>query len=384
MKRLLSVISALSLMTVYSCSDDTGPIVNITDFGAVGDGITDNTEAINSAIAAAPEGAAVIVPAGRFLSGTIHLKSHMTFRLEDGSEITGTGNLDGYDCYHPSRDMSRYDSGVGTRNANVASDARWTRALIIGQNLEDVAITGKGTINGMHVRDSLGEESMRGPHAILLAECSNVRLSGFSVRCASNYAILGYELTASVMDRLDIREGWDGIHVRGCRDLIIKDCDIQSGDDAIAGGYWENIEIRDCSLNSSCNGIRMIEPGKNVLINGCRIYGPGIFPHRSSSAERGHSSIYAIVLEPGGWGPAPGRTENVIIRNCTVENMLSVIVYSMGEDNSCSGLTIENVNAYGITYNTTPLNRQECPRMWDNISIRNYNITSCPKDNIKQ
>ena len=350
-------------------------VVSVTRYGAKGDGKTLNTKAFNKAIAKTPDGDTLLIPAGKYLTGTIHLKSHITIVLQNGAELIATADLEGYDCYHPTKDMSRYDTGAGTRNANLTGDARWTKALILGQNIEDVAIIGEGLVNGMHVEDSLGEESMRGPHAILLAESKNIRIEGIRIRQASNYAILGYELSDAIFRNLDIEEGWDGIHIRGGKNLLIADCDIKTGDDAIAGGYWENMTISGCRLNSSCNGIRMIEPSTDLTIADCHIYGPGQFPHRTSRDEHRTKSIYAIVLEPGAWGEAPGHTENVVIRNVTVDRMLSPLVYSMGEGNTCSGLLVDGLRATHITHNTTPLNYQGGTAMWDNIDIRNLKIT---------
>ncbi len=349
------------------------PIVEVTDYGVKGDGQTLNTEAFNKAIQEAPEGAVIHIPAGKYLTGTIRLKSHITLQLDTLAEIIGTTDLEAYDHYRPTKDMTKYDTGAGTANANLTGDERWTKALILGQNLEDVTIQGRGLLNGQHVVDSLGEESMRGPHGILIAESKNVKLEGFSITCASNYAVLGYEWEDSEVNGLTITEGWDGVHIRGGENIIIRNCDIKTGDDALAGGYWTNMLIKDCKLNSSCNGIRMIEPSTNLIIEGCFIYGPGEYMHRTSGPKK--KSIYGIVLEPGAWGDAPGHTENVLIKNVKIDNMLSPVVYSMGEDNTCSGLTIDGLKATHITYNTTPLNRQECVRMWDNIQIRDLSIT---------
>lgn len=348
-------------------------VVDVRKYGAKGDGSL-CTKALNKAIQKAPEGSIVLIPAGKYLTGTILLKSHITIRIDENAEIIGTTDLDAYDCYHPTKDMTRYDTGAGTRNANLTGDERWTKALILGQNIEDVCIEGRGILNGQHVEDSLGEESMRGPHGILLAESSNIRVDGLHINCASNYAVLGYELTDCVFSNLTITEGWDGVHIRGGENLTISNCDIKTGDDAIAGGYWTNMTIRDCQLNSSCNGIRMIEPSTNLYIERCHIYGPGVYPHRTSREQRRTGTIYGIVLEPGAWGDAPGHTENVVIKDVTIDNLLSPLVYSMGEDNTCSGLTVDGLHCTNITFNTQPLNRQDCVKMWDNIKIKDFTI----------
>ncbi len=375
MKNLLRTIIVMLLVCVSaSVNAKDVTVVNVKKYGAKGDG-TLCTKAINKAIAKAPAGGIVVFPAGKYLTGTIHLKSYLTIRFEEGAEIIGTTDLDAYDCYHPTVDMTRYDTGAGTRNANLTGDERWTKALILGQNIEDVVIEGKGVIDGQHVEDSLGEESMRGPHGILIAESKNVRLDGFAIRRASNYAVLGYTLENCVVNGLEICEGWDGVHIRGGKNLRITNCDIKTGDDAIAGGYWENMTIDGCKLNSSCNGIRMIEPSTNLFIRNCSIYGPGVYAHRTSKEQHRTGTIYGIVLEPGAWGDAPGHTENVRIENVTVDRVLSPLVYSMGEDNTCSGLFVDGLKATHVTFNTTPLNRQDCVRMWDNIQIRNMSVT---------
>ena len=376
MKKTFLCCAVLALFTAcQGTAPETakGPVIEVTEHGVVGDGTTLNTEALNKVIQDAPDGAVIHVGAGKYLTGTIHLKSHMTLELDSLAEIIGTTDLDAYDHYKPTKDMARYDTGAGSVNANLTGDERWTKALVLGQNLDDVTICGKGTFNGQHVVDSLGEESMRGPHGILIAESKNVKLEGFTIKCASNYAVLGYELVDSEVDGLTIHEGWDGVHIRGGENLVIQNCDIQTGDDAVAGGYWKNMVIKDCQLNSSCNGIRMIEPSTDVTIEGCNIYGPGVYYHRTSGPQK--RSIYGIVLEPGAWGDAPGHTENVLIKNVTMDAVLSPVVYSMGEDNTCSGLTIDGLKATHITFNTTPLNRQECVRMWDNIQIKDLSIT---------
>lgn len=373
-----SMFSACQSGTGENAVKSDAPVVEVTEHGVVGDGTTVNTDAFNKIIQEAPEGAVIHVPAGKYLTGTIHLKSHMTLQLDSLAEIIGVLDLDAYDHYKPTKDMTRYDTGEGSVNANLTGDERWTKALVLGQNLENVTIQGKGMFVGQHVVDSLGEESMRGPHGILIAESKNIRLEGFSISQASNYAVLGYELTDSQVDGLTITEGWDGVHIRGGENLVIQNCDIKTGDDCIAGGYWTNMLIKGCKLNSSCNGIRMIEPSTNLTIEECCIYGPGEYMHRTSGPVK--RSIYGIVLEPGAWGDAPGHTENVLIKNVTVDAVLSPVVYSMGEDNTCSGLTIDGLKATHITFNTTPLNRQECVRMWDNIQIKDLSITMNKED----
>lgn len=383
MKPLRTLLIALTLLVSTAGAAQTA-VVDVTKYRAKGDGKTLCTDAINKAISKAPEGAVVLFPAGRYLTGTIHLKSGVTLRLDEGAEIIGSPNIDDYDSYIPSKDMSRYDTGAGTRNSNVTSDARWTKALILGVGCDRVSIEGQGTINGQHLEDALGEESIRGPHAILLAECRETHVSGISITQASNYAILGYELQNADFARLHITQGWDGVHVRGGGEILIEDCTIETGDDAIAGGYWEHMLIRNCTLNSSCNGLRIIEPSDDVTVAGCNIYGPGRYPHRTrlEASQRhadnlpaGHDLIYGVVIEPGAWGKAPGDVGKVTIADTRIDNTWAPVAYSMGEDNNCHALYMRNVEGTNIRGVAQPVNRQDCIKSWDIMKLDNVTVS---------
>ncbi len=344
------------------------------DFGAKGDGTSDCTEAFNKAIEACSKVKGVVtVPAGTFLCKTIHLLDNVELRLCDGSEIAGWENPEEYDHFAPLRDMSKYDSGDGTVNQNNSRDERWNRALIIANSVENVAITGGGTINGRHVFDPLGEEHMRGPHAIVFGDCRNVRLEGITITCAANYAFMGYALENAVFRNVSISEGWDGIHIRGGVNVLIDNCRFETGDDSIAGGYWTGMEIRKCFVNSSCNGIRMIMPSEDVYIHGCRFEGPGRYPHRTSGEKRRTNMMYAAIFEPGGWGAAPGVMKGIRFTDCTVINTLGLIGVSMGDDNSAKDLTVKNVKASGIYDRTAPVVNHR-GRCFDSITLQNVTV----------
>lgn len=316
---------------------------DISKMGAKGDGFKDNTEIINEAIRLcnAKGGGTVIVPAGDYLTGTIRLLSNVNLELADSARLIGSRDLPAYGSYIPTKDMSRYDSGVGSSNQNCVSDSMWCRALIVACEADGASITGRGTIDGGHIFDPDGEENMRGPHTIIIAQSKGVTVEGISISKASNYAILAYDIADASFSNLTITEGWDGIHIRGAVNSYIGNCDIRTGDDCIAGGYWENFTISNCRLNSSCNGIRMIMPSRKLTIGNCLFEGPGEYAHRTSSSQ-GRPMLYAITLEPGGWGPAPGEMEGIVIRNCIADSVLSPLSVTLQEENSCKDILVEN------------------------------------------
>lgn len=324
-------------------------VVSIASFGAVcGNDTVDNAPAINRAIAscASQGGGTVVVPEGVFRTGSVYLKSNVMLHLDRGATLKGVDRLDAYQPLKTSADLSRYESGVGTVNYNSATDPQWSKAMVFAVGVNNAGIEGEGSLDGADVRNPKGEEGMRGPHTVLLADCRDMRFEGFSVKHSANYAFLGYQLSSSRFERLLIEGGWDGIHLRGATDVAITHCELHTGDDAIAGGYWHGMTISRNVLNSSCNGIRMIMPSTRLDICDNTIYGPGRYEHITSRRTRSEA---AINLEPGGWGPAPGRLDSIRILRNDIASVLTPLCVTLGNENSLGCITVEDMQARGIT-----------------------------------
>lgn len=312
---------------------------DVRQFGAQGDGRALDTAAINRAVAACAQagGGVVRFSAGRYLSGTVHLKSNVTLALDAEATLVGTADLDQYQHFQPSGEPeSRW--------------LRWHRALVLADGAENVCITGPGTIDGANVFDPRGEEKMRGPHAVLLGHCRGAVIRNVAIRDAANYAIL-FEGT----DRVEIRGvrvtgGYDGIHFRGwpgrpCRDVLIADCVLQTGDDCIAGRYWHNTRITGCTLNSSCNCVRLIGPATGLVIEKCRLEGPGLFPHRTSKRR---ATLAGLNLQPGAWDPTRGVLDEVRITDVTMHNVSAAFHFTLKPGNSAGRILVERVSAAGV------------------------------------
>jgi hypothetical protein len=336
---------------------------NIVDYGAAGDSLTLNTKAINAAIAecATKGGGTVIIPEGTFLTGTISLKSHVSLYLMPGAEIKGTSDLNQYIPYVPAGE---------TRGPE---HFRWNRALVLGDHVENVTIEGSGVINGDHVFDPEGEEGMRGPHTILFGGSRNIHIKGITINNAANYAFLAYQLEDATFTGVKFNAGWDGIHIRWGKNLKISDCTFYTGDDAIAGGYWENMEISDNEINSSCNGIRLIMPATNLSIERCHFFGDGKFEHRTSREKKRKNMLSAIILQPGGWGKAEGMLENVLIRDVTIENVDNPLNMILNEGNNAKGILVENLRATHINKSACSVESWKGGR-YEDVSFKNVVI----------
>ncbi len=317
--------------------------IDIRGRGAKGDGAALDTPPIQGAIDSCAQsgGGQVFFPPGRYLSGTIHLRSGVTLYLEAGARLIGTTNLDNYSQPKPLEIMPEANWG------------KWHRGLIVGENIADAAISGPGIIDGNKVFDATGEERMRGPHAIVMANCRRVTLRDVTIVDAANYAVF-----LQISDDVEIRNvtivgGWDGVHWRGapdrwCQNMKIIGCQFYTGDDAIAGRYWNNTLIKDCLINSSCNGIRLIGPATHLTIVNNLFRGPGEQPHRSSRQKHRTNMLSAIILQPGAWDATRGALDDVFLANNIMQDVASPITLWNKPGNTVGRVIVDGLRATGV------------------------------------
>ena len=134
MRSLITVLA----FGVLVCAAQPATRFNVRDFGAAGDGVRADTEAINKTIQAARDagGGTVLVPAGTYVSGTIHLQDNVTLWIDVGATILGTKNLADYHWPEGGRE--------------------WDGAMVLANGVHHVALMGRGTINGQNLNESEG------------------------------------------------------------------------------------------------------------------------------------------------------------------------------------------------------------------------------------
>jgi len=225
-----------------------GAALDVRNAGAVGDGKTKDTAAFQKAIdeRAAAGGGEVVVPAGEYLIGSIALKSNVTLRLEKDANLIGTDDLDDYPIV-----KARWEG-------------RWVdahRGLISAQDANHIAVVGPGKISG---NPALGGRRMpRRPCVIEPINCTDVRLEDFTATQRSMWTIHPTYCENLAAKNLTIRStggNSDGIDVDSCKHVRIENCDIDSGDDAIAIKSGRGME-----------GYRAARPSEDVLITGCTL-----------------------------------------------------------------------------------------------------------------
>ena len=258
---------------------------NVREHGALGDGQTLDTSAIQSAIdaCAAQGGGTVTLPAGQYLTGSLFLRDNISLHLDSGAVILGSENPDDYPIIH-----SRWE---GKHQDTYAP-------LITGQNLNNISVVGRGTIDGRGAvwwkakeDDTLVHPR---PRLISFSDCTNILIEGITAINSPSWTINPVHCQnvnirgITIINPAD-SPNTDGINPDSCRLVRISDCYVSVGDDCItikSGTEYEaperyapcrDITITNCTLERGHGGVvigsEMSGGVKNVVISNCVFIG---------------------------------------------------------------------------------------------------------------
>ncbi|MET4080279.1 polygalacturonase [Pedobacter sp. UYP30] len=397
-----------TLFAILIASASNAQTYNIKDYGAVADGKTINTNAIQKTIdlCASKGGGIVYVPSGQFITGTFSLKNNVNLHLETGAILKGSANIKDYKSYEkPTYGTNYY-------------------GIIFTENAENVSITGSGAIDGNDSAffefdkakkiDSISTKYSRqqgnyrkvstgigdGPvvpieprprQMVLFAQCKRVTLRDVSLLNATFWTLHFADCDAVLVDGIRLWSNLlvpnaDGIDVTSSSNVTITNADIRTGDDAIAiVGYdhhfeipgfkgikkdCENIVISNCNLQSASSAIRIgfldQNDVKNIQISNVNITnstrGIGLFLRDRGSLENINiSNVYVQTkLRTGDWwgNGEPihisairgkedvklGKIRNVNFSNIICEGENGLLVYGTSES------TIQNLSFKDITF----------------------------------
>lgn len=253
-------------------------VFSVRDYGAKGDKVSNDTAAIQAAIDACNRsgGGGVVVPPGNYFAGGINLKGNVTLRLENGATIWASGNIEDYDNSLVKSDWGYLFDAVGQENIVICGDGK-----IVG--------TGKGDL-----RRRVGEESVPLPlhrfGIIRFTRCNNVRLRDFGVRYSEVHTVVLSECDGVFVDGLSILNDFfhtetDGIDPISCRNVVISNCHVVAGDDAIClkteqGKPVENVVVNNCILESVAGALKLGTDSsgdfRNIRVSNCVIRNSGV------------------------------------------------------------------------------------------------------------
>jgi len=322
------VVSFLMLSSfIIEASNDTA-LFNVRNYGAAGDGKHLETAAINKTVAACVKagGGTVYLPPGKYLTGTIVLKSHVTLDLDAGATILGSESPDDYPtCKDP----------WGGDRAEISS-------LIYAEDAENLTITGRGTVNGQGQiwwkRQWLMEPKRgmpgaktpeefaevkkisRGrPQLIRLVRCNDVVIEHLNLTNSPSWNIHPLFCNFVRVDGVTISTpvpspNTDGINPDSCRDVQIINCHIDTGDDCV-------------TLKSGIDekGRRMGRPDENITIANCVM-------------KKGHGGVTIGSEMSGG-------VHNITVANCVFQGTdIGIRIKAQrGRGNVVEGLTVANI-----------------------------------------
>ena len=288
-KRFIFILCGLFLCAGSIAATD----YNALQQGAVGDGKTLNTKSLQSAIDAlhAKGGGQLYFPAGRYLTGSLQLKSNVTLYLEKEAVLLGS--------------TSPYDyPGFSTEKELKVNNDHFDQALIYAEGAENIGITGEGCIDGQGRELALTIDSLHHtgelvdkhyntyrkrpntrPKLLFMRNCRKVELRKTNFRSGAAWG-LSFSLCADLtIDSLHVenRAYWnnDGIDISDCKDVRISNCFINSADDGIClkshnrGAWNDRVSISNCHIISSASAIKFgtesLGGFKNVTIDNIRI-----------------------------------------------------------------------------------------------------------------
>jgi hypothetical protein len=289
-------------------SSDLPGVYEVTRFGAVGDGRTSSTEALQKAIDAcgAAGGGTVYVPPGQYLSGALFLRSHVHLYLSPGATLVASTRPEDFPP------IKGRDEGL-ERNVHAS--------LLTGIDLTNVSITGHGRIDGqgepwwhaddvtrkMRVEAKLPREAEHPagaplkwprPRTINLIRCHDVLVEGITIKDSPCWNIHLVYCEDVVIERFtafqqhDAR-GTDCVVVDSTKRVRVANCSFSSGGDCVAikSGYNED-------------GRRVGIPSEDVLVTDCHMY---------------HTAASGVAIG----SEAAAGVRNVMVSNCVIHECLS-------------------------------------------------------------
>ncbi len=361
-------------------------LYNIRDFGAKGDGVTLDTAALQAAIDACHRdaGGTVLVPAGVFPIATVELKSQVTLHLAARGTLLGTADGKRY----------RAAEAIPRRGEHTMGDGNV--AMIFAANAENVAIEGKGTIDGQgaqfrsRVRGEMPPAGTRGsqrPHHVIFYQCRNVVVRDVFLTASAYHSIRVCLCTHVRIDGIRIHSrvngNNDGLHIISSQFAHVSNCVIECQDDACAlFGSCKFVTVTNCTFSTRWSVFRFgTGHAENIAVSNCVIYGTWGCPIKMRCDSRSryeNISFSNLVLQDvtgpisiglGPQHPRPGAPSEKpgTVRNIAFHNIHAVVAkprplpetdigsrFNPGEVFSCIVLNgmdagfLENISFHGV------------------------------------
>ena len=364
--KLLPVL--IFILTASVMTATPGKLIDVTKSGVIGDGTTVNTAAIQKAIDAcsANGGGTIRFPAGRFVTGTIQLKDNVTLHLDENAVLLGSTNAADY------RNVDPFMAGDGVPLGY---------ALIVADGVSHVGVEGAGAIDGQgrKLKAAQSRYTVR-PFLMRWLRCTNVTVTDVHLTNPGAWTLNFFQSRHATVERVTIRTrntglaNNDGIDLDSCEGVRIRDCDIDSGDDAICIKATSPLPCRDitasgCKLSTKCNAIKLgtesLGDFEKIFVTDCQIRDTGmagIALYSVDGANLHDVAISGITMDgvtvpicvrlgarlktfrAGDQPKPPGTLRDVTIKNVSATGVRQIGLLISGITNHpVENLTVENI-----------------------------------------
>ncbi|UXP32047.1 glycosyl hydrolase family 28 protein [Reichenbachiella agarivorans] len=290
----------------------------VEDYGALADGSTKDTQAVQAAIDActAAGGGRVIIPGGKtVVIGTIYLKDQVTLYLENGSVLQGSPDIADY--------------SVDTHKNMYKNEPHMDRCLIFAREAQSFAIEGHGTIDGNGHTRYFTKETGR-PMLLRFIDCSGIRLRDVSLINPAAWTSAWLYCDDIVVDGIRIHSrsnhNGDGLDFDGCTDVRVSNSSFDTSDDSIClqasrqDKPCQNVVVTNCTFTSKWAGMRigLLSRGdfESVTVSNCT------FRDIQDSGLK-------IQLNEG------GEMKNMVFSNLVMKNVPRPVFMTFAQQRAC-------------------------------------------------
>lgn len=389
------------IVTVYRGKEQVGEVsfktdyefvtLDVTRFGAKGDGEQDDTHFIQAAIMACPVNSRVYFPAGTYRITSLFLKSHIRLELAEGAELkaftdrekfpTFPGMLESYD------ETDEYNLGTWEGNP-----LPMFSAIICGIAVEDVIIYGRGTINGNASKETWWKDPKTmniafRPRLFFISGCQNITLQGVTFCNSPSWTLHPYfsndlRFIGLTVENPADSPNTDGLDPESCKNVEILGVRFSLGDDCIAvksGKIYmgrkhktpsENIHIRQCLMENGHGavtlGSEMAGGVVNLTVEDC------IFRHTDRGLRiktrrgRGKDAILS----------------NIVFRNLTLDHVMTPLVVNCFYFCDPDGKTpyVQSREVYPVDERTPQIKRM----VFENMECTNCHVAAAYFDGLPE
>lgn len=272
-------------------------------YGAVADGHSKDTAAVQAAIdAAAAQGGTVRLAGGTFVCGTLYLKSNVALEITNSATLLASPDIADY--------------GTDTHHNRYRNEPELDRCFLFAQDAENVTICGSGVIDG-NAAAFPNAGSIYRPMLLRVLRCRNVRVQNLRLLNAAAWATAFLDSDFIWATDLHIENhrnyNGDGLDFDSCRHVWVRGCYIDGTDDNLclqsSGLPVQDVHISDCAFTSVCVGIRIglksIGEISGVVISNCtmrNIWREGINGHyKDGSIDIMNDGAYKMVETMKKW-----------------------------------------------------------------------------------